>query len=61
MANAYGADKSSRLNFAKEDAVPEDVFNEILWKNIKGENTPMPSPVHSAFVRVKEDKKVDDD
>ena len=57
MANAYGADKSSRLNFAKEDAVPEDEFNEILWKDIKGENIPMPATVHSAFVRVQETKK----
>jgi DNA-binding beta-propeller fold protein YncE len=59
-ADAYDADKCSHLNFTKEDAVPEDEFNEILWKAIKGKNTPMPAPVHSAFVRVK-DEKMDDD
>ena len=59
-ADSYGAEKCSHLNFTKEDAVPEDEFNEILWKAIKGENTPMPAPVHSAFVRVKDEKKDDD-
>ncbi|MDR3627571.1 MAG: hypothetical protein P4L45_12090, partial [Ignavibacteriaceae bacterium] len=60
-ADAFGAEKSSHLNFTKEDAIQEDVFNEILWKAIKGTNIRMPAPVHSAFVRVKDQKKDDDD
>ncbi len=49
-ADAYGSKECSHFNFAVEDAVPEDEFNEILWKAIKGTN--MPAPIHSAFVRV---------
>jgi DNA-binding beta-propeller fold protein YncE len=60
-ADAFGAEKSSHLNFTKEDAVAEDVFNEILWKAIKGTEIRMPAPVHSAFVRVKDQKKDNDD
>jgi DNA-binding beta-propeller fold protein YncE len=59
-ADAYGADKCKYLNFTKEDAVPEDEFNDILWKAIKGVNNPMPAPVHSAFVRVNDQKRDDD-
>ncbi len=57
---AYGSKRCDHLNFTREDAVPEDEFNEILWKAIKGKDTPMPAPVHSAFVRVKEDEKDND-
>ncbi|MHB1685873.1 MAG: alkaline phosphatase family protein [Ignavibacteriaceae bacterium] len=59
-ADAYGAEKCEHLNFTREDAVPENEFNEILWKDIKGNNTPMPAPVHSAFVRVKDEEKDSD-
>lgn len=30
---AYGAALSARLNFSKPDAIPDDVFNDILGKN----------------------------
>lgn len=52
--------KSSHFNFAKEDAVPDEEFNKVLWGAIKGKNTPMPAPVHSAFVKVRDEKKDDD-
>jgi len=51
-ADAYGSKECSHFNFAVEDAVPENEFNEILWKAIKGKSTHMPAPVHSAFVKV---------
>ncbi len=28
--------KSETFNFLKEDSVPDDEFNEVLWKGIKG-------------------------
>jgi hypothetical protein len=34
---------SSRLNFRKIDAAPEDVLNRILWHAMKGSTTPYPS------------------
>jgi YVTN family beta-propeller protein len=43
---------SARMDFSKEDNVPDLLFNEILWKAIKGENKPMPAPRRSAFIKV---------
>ncbi len=43
--NAYGAQASLRMNFDEVDEAPEDELNEILWKSIKGPNSPMPPPV----------------
>jgi hypothetical protein len=33
-----------------EDRADDLVFNEIIWKAVKGKDSPMPPPVHSAFV-----------
>lgn len=56
--NAPGATRSAQLDFSKEDAAPDIEFNEIIWKSVRGANSPMPAPVRSAFVRVIDD---DDD
>ena len=49
--NAYGARRSLAMNLSKEDAIPEIEFNEIIWKAVRGVDSPMPPPVHAAFVR----------
>lgn len=48
---------SEKFNWTKEDAVPDLVFNEILWQGIKGK--PAPSPVRAAFLKIndKEDSE----
>ena len=51
--------QSEKFNLAKEDAVPDLQFNEVLWHAIKGE-TPFPGAKRSAFVR-KNNKEEDDD
>jgi YVTN family beta-propeller protein len=45
------AKKSAGLDFAKEDRVPDNEFNEILWKGIKGMDAKMPPLRRAAFVR----------
>ncbi|HEY4290114.1 MAG TPA: beta-propeller fold lactonase family protein [Puia sp.] len=45
------AKKSAGLDFAREDRVPDNLFNEILWKGLKGENVPLPVPSRAAFVK----------
>lgn len=47
---------SEKFDWSREDAVPDLVFNEILWQGIKGK--PAPSPVRAAFLKIndKEDK-----
>ncbi len=62
LASAYGSQECGKLNFTVEDAVPMHLFNEILWKAIKGKNSVMPPPVRSAFVKViSKNKDKDDD
>jgi hypothetical protein len=43
---SYGARLSSKMNFKEWDEAPMGQLNEILWKSIKGADSPMPSPVH---------------
>ena len=53
------AQRSQEWNFAKEDAAPDLVLNEVVWKSVKGEDSIMPAPRRSAFVKL-EQKKNDD-
>ena len=58
---APDAQRSAELDFSKEDAAPDVEFNEIIWRSVRGANSPMPAPVRSAFVRVIDDDDDDDD
>jgi len=49
---AWGADASMRMNLREADLAPELELNEIIWRSVKGANSPMPPPRHAAFVRV---------
>lgn len=50
LKTAWGAKESSRLDLEIEDRADDLTFNEIIWKSVKGANSPMPPPVRSAFV-----------
>jgi DNA-binding beta-propeller fold protein YncE len=41
---------SQRLNLEIEDRADDLLFNEIIWKAVKGPNAVMPPPVRAAFV-----------
>ena len=43
---AYGARESARMDFAEADEAPMHRLNEIIWKSVKGPDSPMPPPVH---------------
>jgi YVTN family beta-propeller protein len=49
---AFGQRSMASMNLSREDAVPDNKFNEIIWKSVKGSTSVMPAPVHSAFVFV---------
>jgi len=49
---------SNKLDFSKEDLVPDQVLNEIIWKAVKGENSKLPSPTRAAFFK---ESKIDKD
>jgi YVTN family beta-propeller protein len=53
------AKQSAQFNFAKADAVPDRLLNEVIWKAVKGSESHMPEPKRSAFVKVSPAK--DDD
>lgn len=59
--NTVSALLSEKWNFKKEDAAPDIQLNEVVWKSVKGENSTMPSPRRSAFVKFEKKKKDDDD
>ena len=44
------AELSQRLNLEIEDRADDLLFNEIIWKAVRGVDSTMPPPVHAAFV-----------
>ncbi len=51
---------SETLDFSKEDRIPDMVFSEVIWKAVKGEESEMPAPRRSAFLKTA-DKEEDED
>jgi YVTN family beta-propeller protein len=54
--NTPGARLSETLDFSKEDRIPDLVFSEVIWKAVKGEESIMPAPRRSAFVKMIEEE-----
>jgi YVTN family beta-propeller protein len=52
LANAWGAEASARMYLAEADLAPELELNEIVWRSVKGADSPMPPPRRAAFIRV---------
>jgi YVTN family beta-propeller protein len=46
---AYGATRSSRMDFTEYDRVDDFVLNEILWHAVKGAQAPLPPAVRRAI------------
>jgi hypothetical protein len=44
------AELSRRLDLEIEDRADDLLFNEIIWKAVRGVDSPMPPPVRAAFV-----------
>jgi hypothetical protein len=57
-ADAWGAKLSETFKLDEEDCADDLLFNEVIWRSVKGANSPMPAPVRAAFVlpHVKEKK-----
>jgi phospholipase C len=58
-AQAWGGEE--KFNFAREDANDDFKFNEVIWRSVRGNNDPMPAPVHAGFVWSRPGVKDDDD
>jgi Phosphoesterase family/Lactonase, 7-bladed beta-propeller len=50
LASAYGAKLAETWDFSKEDAIDDLIFNEVIWRSVRGHDAPMPPPVRAAFV-----------
>ncbi len=49
-ATAWGAKLSETFDLSKEDQADDLLFNEVIWRSVKGADTPMPAPRRAAFV-----------
>jgi YVTN family beta-propeller protein len=52
---------SADIDLSKEDRVPDLLFSEIIWKAVKGEDSEMPAPRRSAFVKVADNDDDEDE
>ncbi|HTL56422.1 MAG TPA: alkaline phosphatase family protein [Candidatus Limnocylindrales bacterium] len=39
-----------KMNFSKEDAADDLLLNEVVWRSVRGHDSPMPPPIRAAFV-----------
>jgi len=44
--DSYGAEASRKMDFSDVDRAPMHALNDIIWKSVKGKDSPMPPPVH---------------
>lgn len=56
---AWGARESQKMDFTEPDKVDDIVLNEVVWRSVRGANSPMPAPVRAAFFKAH--PKLDDD
>ena len=48
-ALAYGAERSTKMDFSEYDKIDDFELNEILWRAIKGKDAPLPPAVRRAI------------
>jgi hypothetical protein len=60
---AWGAIESEKMNFAVEDAADDLLLGDIVWRSVRGADSPMPAPVRAAFVfaELEEEEEEDED
>jgi YVTN family beta-propeller protein len=50
LASAWGAKMSLAFDFSQEDAADDLLLNEVVWRSVRGPDSPMPPPVRAGFV-----------
>jgi DNA-binding beta-propeller fold protein YncE len=58
---AWGAKLSEGFDLTREDAADDLRLNEVIWRSVRGPDSPMPPPVRAAFVFPHRKKERDDD
>ena len=49
LVTAWGAQRSLEMDFSDVDRTPMYELNEIVWRSVKGADSPMPPPVRAFF------------
>jgi len=47
---AWGVKETSTMDLTKEDAADDLLLNEVIWRNVRGADQPMPAPIRRAWV-----------
>jgi hypothetical protein len=47
---AWNAEQSGSLDFTREDAADDLLLNELIWRSVRGADSPMPPPIRAGFV-----------
>ena len=55
---AWGARESGKMDFSEPDKADDIKLNEIVWRSVRGADSPMPAPIRAAFYKA---HKQDDD
>jgi hypothetical protein len=48
---AWGGTESLQMDFSEPDKADDIKLNEIVWRSVRGANSPMPAPVRAAFYK----------
>jgi len=47
----------TKMDFSREDAADDLLLNEVVWRSVRGADSPMPAPTRAAFVFPHEKEK----
>ncbi|MFM8891609.1 MAG: bifunctional YncE family protein/alkaline phosphatase family protein [Planctomycetia bacterium] len=60
-ATAWGAAASLAMDLSVEDAADDLLLNDVIWRSVRGAESPMPAPRRAAFVFSEAEDEEDDD
>lgn len=58
---AWGSKLSEKMDLTKEDAADDLFLNEVIWRSVRGPDSPMPAPVRAAFVFSRAEEEEEED
>jgi DNA-binding beta-propeller fold protein YncE len=53
-ALAWGGRESQKMDFSEPDKADDIALNEIVWRSVRGADSPMPAPIRAAFYKTHE-------
>jgi hypothetical protein len=49
---SWGAAESEKMDLTREDAADDLLLGDIVWRSVRGADSPMPAPIRAAYVFV---------